>query len=167
MGDDQDFSEIRADGINGLDQALAAQSILAAKAFIDNQRLQASASPLDQHLGKGQADGKVDAEGLAAAEQLVITRSGAVADLDVERFLQILAAFIFIGRLGYEAYHHGPFGQAVQDLVRLEFDLRKRLLDQQRRDAILTKGALQLFELRYLDPHMLAFGFHLLAPEPL
>ena len=50
VGDDQDLGEIRADQIDRFDQALATLGVLAAKALIDYQHLQASAGALGKHF---------------------------------------------------------------------------------------------------------------------
>ena len=54
--------------MDGRDEAFAALAVLRAEAFIDDQRLQLCPGAAGQQLAQGDADGKVDAEGLTPAE---------------------------------------------------------------------------------------------------
>jgi hypothetical protein len=97
VGDHNNFSKIPLDGFNDLDQALQTLAVLRAKALVNHQGAQARAGPTGQHLGQGDTQGEVDAESLAAGEELVVARAKGIADFDIERLSHFAGTGIALG----------------------------------------------------------------------
>ena len=128
------------DRVDGLYQALAALGVLGAKPLVDDQHLELGPGPAGQQLAQGDADGKVDAERLAAGEQLVGPRAQLVGDVDVQRLDGVALEGL---PLGLKADVHPAIGHARQQAVGLELDLGDGRLDDHGLDALLAKGQAQ------------------------
>src|SRR5579884_4203071 len=135
---DQNFLKIVLNGVNNLDQLLASLAVLRAKALVQNQRLQPRARPVREQARQGDADGKVDAEGLAAAEELIGARADVIGDLDVQGLY--LSAGRFGRARGLKADLHGVVGHAGQQRVGLVLQLRDSVFDDERLHALLAEG---------------------------
>src|SRR5579871_2649170 len=82
--DDNDFLKIVLDRLDDFDQFFAPFPVLRAEALVQDQGLQSGAGTVGQQARQGDADGKVDAERLAPAKQLVGPGAAAVIYFDVQ-----------------------------------------------------------------------------------
>src|SRR5216683_2311594 len=142
VGDDQDLFELGLDGLNGLDDAIAAVLILRAEALVDDERLQPRAGAMGQQTRQRDANRKIDAKAFAAAEHLVAARPQLVRNLDVERFNRANARAHVA--LCLELDVHAPVRHPRQDAIGLFFDLGNGRLDDHGLNAAPTEGVRQV-----------------------
>src|SRR5579884_581443 len=139
--DDEHLLEVVLDRADRLHQPLQPLRILRAEPLVHDQGLEAGAGAAGRELGEGDAQREVDAEGLAAAEQLVAARAQLVGDLDLEGLDRV--TFLRVA-LGLELQVHPVVGHAREERIRLALDLWNGALDDHRLDALLAEGDGQL-----------------------
>src|SRR5262249_60073661 len=142
MCDHEDLLELGLDGLDRLDNALAAFLVLRAEALINDQRLQPRTGAVSEEARQSDANGEVHAEALATAEQLVAAGAQLVAYLDVQR-LDCAQAGTHVA-LRFEAHVHAARSHPPQDAISLFLDLGNSRLDDHRLHPAPTKGMRQV-----------------------
>ena len=71
VSDDKDLFEVLADGLDRFDQVVQTLLVLRAEPLIDNERAETRARAVGRKFGQGDADGKIDPEGLSAGIELI------------------------------------------------------------------------------------------------
>src|SRR3990170_4024022 len=103
---------------------------------------------MGQQSGQSDTQGKVNPEGLPAAEHLVVARSQFVSNLYFECFY---SAALLCQRLGLDSDRHAVVCHALQQTVCLRLDFGERLLfDNQGLNTLLTEGVTEESERVFL-----------------